>query len=74
MSPLPTPLVLPYKGRWQRTKPFFQGRGWGLGLMIVVHTTENCCKFAPKQRLYGQSGGIGSLGRSFAVRNTEGLP
>jgi hypothetical protein len=30
---------LPYKGRTRGV-----GRGWGLGLMIVVHTTENCCK------------------------------
>jgi hypothetical protein len=27
LSPLPTPLVLPYKGRWQRTKPFISRKG-----------------------------------------------
>jgi hypothetical protein len=26
-QPLPTPLVLPYFGRWQRTKPFFSLKG-----------------------------------------------
>jgi len=31
--PLPTPLVLPCEGRWQRTKPFVHGRARKLTIL-----------------------------------------
>jgi len=67
---VPTPLVLPYKGRWQRTKLFFHGRG----VRIKASLRQKSYPLpSPCRRGLGRGGERFEHRSEFSASNREGL-